>query len=311
MAEPFLTYDQQVDKLVNEKNLVVADREAAISILEDIGYFALIDGYKWPLRNPMTRKYEDGTRFEDVVALYRFDDDLRVLLSGYLWRVERKLRNAVAHSFCERFGTSQDAYLDAANYSASRRPRYDVSRLLGMLDYHANSDAKHDYLVHQRTRHGNVPLSATLSAMTFGQVSKMYMFLHPGVKASVAKQFSHVNERQLATILKVLVLFRNVCMHNERLFSHKVYSDILDTPLHAKLGIPRVGSEYAQGKRDLFAVVIALRYLLPSPEFLAFKRKLSRLIDGFVSRNAMIDEARLLALMGFPANWKGMARYKL
>ena len=100
MPTPFLTYEQQIDKLVNEKNLVVGDREAAISALRDIGYFALIDGYKWPLRNPMTRKYEDGTRFEDVLALYRFDDELRVLLSDCLWRVERKLRNAVAHHLC-------------------------------------------------------------------------------------------------------------------------------------------------------------------------------------------------------------------
>ena len=311
MPTQFLTYEQQIDKLVNEKNLVVNDREAAMSALRDIGYFALINGYKWPLRNPMTRKYEDGTRFEDILALYHFDDDMRVLLSGCFWRVERKLRNAVAHSFCERFGTGQGAYLDAANYSAARSARRDVRRLLGILEYHANDNMQHEYLVHQRTRHGNVPLWATLNAMTFGQVSKMYELLHPGVKAAVAKQFANVNERQLANVLKVLVLFRNVCVHNERLFSHKVHSDIFDTPLHAKLGIPKAGNEYVQGKHDLFAVVIALRYLLPSPEFLAFKRGLSRLIDGFVARNAIIDEARLLDLMGFPANWKSMTRYKL
>ena len=233
MPALLLTYEQQIDKLVNEKNLVVNDRAAAMSALRDIGYFALINRYKWPLRNPMTRKYEDGTRFEDILALYHFDDDLRALLSGCLWRVERKLRNAVAHSFCERFGTDQAAYLDAANYSTARSACSDIRRLLGILRFHANDNMQHEYLVHQRTRHGNVPLWATLNAMTFGQVSKMYEILHPGVKAAVAKQFSNVNERQLANVLKVLVLFRNVCVHNERLFSHKVHSDIFDTPLHA------------------------------------------------------------------------------
>lgn len=215
------------------------------------------------------------------------------------------------NSFCERFGTDQAAYLDAANYSTARSACSDIRRLLGILRFHANDNMQHEYLVHQRTRHGNVPLWATLNAMTFGQVSKMYELLHPGVKAAVAKQFANVNERQLANVLKVLVLFRNVCVHNERLFSHKVHSDIFDTPLHAKLGIPKAGNEYVQGKRDLFAVVIALRYLLPPTEFLAFKRELSRLIDGFEARNAKIDEARLLDLMGFPFNWKSMARYKL
>ena len=34
MAKDFLTYDQQIDKLVNEKGLVVSDRGYAIEILK-------------------------------------------------------------------------------------------------------------------------------------------------------------------------------------------------------------------------------------------------------------------------------------
>ena len=46
MTKPFLTYEQQIDKLVNEKNLIVEDHEYAISILKKVSYFALICGYK-------------------------------------------------------------------------------------------------------------------------------------------------------------------------------------------------------------------------------------------------------------------------
>ena len=58
----------------------------AVSKLEDISYFALIDGYKNLFYNPMTRKYKEGTTFEDLVALYEFDEktsyiDLPVSLS--------------------------------------------------------------------------------------------------------------------------------------------------------------------------------------------------------------------------------------
>ena len=35
--KPFLTYEQQVDKLVEEKNLTVDDRDAAIATLRDVG----------------------------------------------------------------------------------------------------------------------------------------------------------------------------------------------------------------------------------------------------------------------------------
>lgn len=60
-----------------------------------------------------------------------------------------------------------------------------------------------------------------------------------------------VNEKGLGQCLKALVLYRNCCAHGEGLFSHKVYSDAPDTPLHASLGISKNGEQYAMGKRDL------------------------------------------------------------
>ena len=39
-------------------------------MLTQIGYFSLIGGYKTPFKKPTTQKYKDGTRFEDIVALY-------------------------------------------------------------------------------------------------------------------------------------------------------------------------------------------------------------------------------------------------
>ena len=72
--------------------------------------------------------------------------------------------------------------------------------------------------------------------------------------------------------LKVLTLYRNVCAHNERLFSYHTYIDIPDTLIHKKLDIPKNTSKYIFGKNDLFCVVIAFRYLLPQTDFLIFKK---------------------------------------
>ena len=38
-AKPFLTYEQQLDKLIYEKNLVITDRRYAEDMLSQIGYF--------------------------------------------------------------------------------------------------------------------------------------------------------------------------------------------------------------------------------------------------------------------------------
>ena len=78
----FRTYDQQIDILKNQKGLIISDETITKESLINIGYFSLIGGYKYPFKNPMTRKYINTT-FEDIYALYKFDRELRELTFKY------------------------------------------------------------------------------------------------------------------------------------------------------------------------------------------------------------------------------------
>lgn len=91
--KPFLTYEQQLHKLTDEKQLIINNREFAEEKLRDIGYFALIGGYKEPFRDAMTRVYLENTTFEDIYALYDFDNRLRELIFRYICQIEKKIRN--------------------------------------------------------------------------------------------------------------------------------------------------------------------------------------------------------------------------
>ena len=82
-------------------------------------------------------------------------------------------------------------------------------------------------------------------------------------------------------------------------------------PLHNKLSIPKKGNQYIYGKQDLFAVVIAFRYLLSKKDFYIFKRNLVRSIEVVTKRISHVSKAELLAQMGFPDNWKNITRYGL
>ena len=105
--------------------------------------------------------------------------------------------------------------------------------------------------------------------------------------------------------------YRNVCAHGERLFTYRTVDAIADTPLHKKLSLPQSGNQYEKGKQDLFAVVIAFRYLLPGKDFLEFKRKLIKEIDRVNREVEHISEVELLNKMGFPENWKSITKYHL
>ena len=105
--KPFLNYEEQIRNLIERKGMVITDRKFAASKLEDISYFALIDGYKNLFYNPMTRKYREGTTFEDIVVLYEFDEKLRALIFQYLCHFEQKMRSLISYHFCDTYSERQ------------------------------------------------------------------------------------------------------------------------------------------------------------------------------------------------------------
>ena len=94
-----MSYDQQIEKLKNEKNLQIDDEAYAKEILRQTSYYSLIGGYKDIFKNPTTKKYKDGTRFEDIVELYYFDESLRQLPLRYLIKVENEIKSQVSYYF--------------------------------------------------------------------------------------------------------------------------------------------------------------------------------------------------------------------
>lgn len=83
----------------------------------------------------------------------------------------------------------------------------------------------HTYVVHQRKVYHNVPLWVLINTLTYGQISKLYTLLPSQIQSSISKNFPHVKEKTLEQYLKILTLFRNVCAHNERLYSFRTQID--------------------------------------------------------------------------------------
>lgn len=306
----FSTFSEQIEWLQEEKHLIISDKAYAEDILKRIGYFPLMGGYKHLFRIPLTKKYKDGTTFEEIVALYEFDSELRELFFKYLLQIERHLRSLMSYYFCEKYGEAQSAYLDINNFCNTRRTYKTVSRLIATLQ-RAMTTTDYVYINYYRNTYGNIPLWVLINVLTFGNLSKMYQVFPQSLQSKVCKNFGIINRRQMEQFLSVLTKFRNVCAHGERLFTYQTMDNISDLPLHQKLSIPMNGIQYRYGKKDLFAVVIAFRYLIPAKDFLAFKKKLSRLIDNASMGLTHMDDSELLERMGFPPNWKDITRYRL
>ena len=228
----------------------------------------------------------------------------------YILHIERHIKSMFSYHFCEKYGKQQTMYLDINNYNHTKRNHNALIHLTYSLQKVISLPSKYAYIEHSANAYHNVPLWVATNALTFGQISKMYQYATTDIRTKISKNFPNVTEKQLHQFINIIGKCRNVCAHGERLFSFKVNETIPDTRLHQKLQIKRQNNQYIYGKQDLFAVVIALRYLISNDEFKQFKTNLSKLIKTVLKQCPHLTEEQLLDNMGFPANWKKISRYK-
>lgn len=267
MAKIFFTYEQQLDKLQNEKDLIIPDMESARMTLEKISYYSLISGYKQLFKHAPSQKYLHGVTFDELVSFYYFDEDLRSLFMKYILHVERHIKSLLSYHFCEKYGENEREYLNINNYTLTRRNSSQIHRLVHSMQKAIALPSQYTYITHHANTYGNVPLWVAMNTFTFGQVSKMFQYITNDVQYKISQKFEHITERELHQFITVLARCRNVCAHGERLYSFRIHETIPNTLLHKKLQIPQKNGNYLYGKQDLFAVVIALRYLISNKDF--------------------------------------------
>ena len=95
----FKTYNEQIDILVR-RGMDIEDRDEATFLLQQVSYYRL-SGYCYPFREFKNSSRADtffpGTRWRDVVDLYRFDSRLRTATFTALTPIELAIRAHLGH----------------------------------------------------------------------------------------------------------------------------------------------------------------------------------------------------------------------
>ena len=311
--KPFLSYEELVVKLRDEKELCVSDEAHVISLLKKHGYFYLVTGYKAPFKRPDgSGKYMEGTTIDDLLALFEFDNNLRDIFFHSIQIIEKHIKSLLSHYFCEKYGDDQKEYLNPMNYNFIVSNKYEtyrksaeVKRLTQM--FHNIVTPPFDelkYIEHQYRKHKNIPLWVSIKALTLGSTSKMYSLCFQTVQCCISKEFDGINEGQLSGMLDFLTRVRNVCAHNERLYNFSSRKrGIRGVQLHKQLDLKRVENRYTQGQNDLFAAVICFYYLLSPQEFSSAIDSIHREINTLCEKTNQISRETILDYMHFPDHW--------
>lgn len=322
--KPFLTLDEQIDRLKTRK-LHIDDVESAKIILSKENYYNLVNGYKKPfLKRDLTggildpEEYVEDCKFEELHKLYLYDRDLRLFLLGVLLKFETHFKTSCAYNFSNEYRETY-AYLNIGNYSKEKEDFTTVLRNISGLSSELNKNtkwknAKSIYISHYIENHEYVPLWVLVNSLTIGNMSYFYSAVNKTVKEKIAKEFSinykkeytsteKVDVGELKEIIKAVNLFRNVCAHEEVLFLFCIKRKIKGS-LFTKYYKTDIFTQDKLKRSDLFSLVSILKLVMEKDEYIEFIEELDKLFNKYQGLFSSIKFEDIILLSGFHSGWK-------
>ena len=287
-AKPPLTVHDQIN-LLKSRGLQIIDESRAARYLQNIGYYRL-SGYMYPfLADTRQHRYKEGVTFENILNLYRFDRELRLLVFAGIEKIEIALRSQVTNQFSV---ASQDPFWYTKSvYFAD--PAKHASFLEGLSTYIDRSNdifIKHFYDTYSDPW---PPVWVIFEILSMGQFSILYSMTTKSPPRRAVADYFGVKETVLTTWLHTLVYVRNICAHHARLWNKD---------LRISVKLPRKTANKWLSitnltDRKVYIILAIIIYLLDTitPHH-TFRQKINGLMTKYP------DTA--IAAMGFPQNWR-------
>jgi len=292
-SKPPTTLSDQIGLLRSRGMRVSANAE---HFLRHIGYFRL-RGYWIPLEEAgshNTHRFRAGVTFDDVLRLYVFDRELRLLLSDAIERIEISVRNQWVDVLAHDHGAH--AHLDSGLFRSQRQFGRCLAELASEYDR-----SKEVHIKHYKKKYGEPdlpPLWAAVDIMTFGQFSHWLSNLkRKSVRAKIARPYG-LDEEVLASFLHHLTVVRNICAHHGRLWNRSmtVTFKLPRSKPAALIEAIDHGPDPNQAPRKLYNTLVMTAWFLDciSPDH-HFRQRLCDLIDTHQIETSA---------MGFPEQWR-------
>lgn len=302
-AKVFRTIDEQLD-ILKSKGLVVEDYDRAKEILLRENYFFL-NGYRSPLLISGSKRFIDGSTFEELYALFSFDRYFRNIIFKNLLIVENNYKSIFSYVLSRKYGYKEKDYLNADNFDRNREKSKQINDLIRKLKRQIRINGyQHSATSHYINNYGYIPLWVGVKVLSFGLMGELFSILKQEDKDEIATYYNNIDADDLGDYLSILSNYRNLCAHEDILYNHETQKAIGDTKYHKLLDIPKVDDEYIYGKHDIFALIIILKKMLTFEDFKMMMNEIDYEIDWLSSKLKSIGVQKVLYRMGFPDNYK-------
>ena len=276
--------------------MLMEDERKVESYLLNIGYHRL-SAYIYPFyKSPKSDlKLKEGTNFEQVLTLYRFDKKLRILLFNEIEKIEVAIRSVLANIGCQEL---DDRYwITKPEYFANADK---FNQTLSVIDKELTS-SKEDYIEDFRRNYvENYPPAWMITeVLSFGNLNYIYSNVASNQLMKRIAEYFGLKPQVFTSWLTVLANLRNMCCHHARVWNR----DFMLKPAEPrKTKYAWIGTLKMDKKRIYYRLCI-IRYFLSSisPNN-NFNEKLLELLTNFPS----VD----IAAMGFNKEWKNEDLWK-
>lgn len=283
--KPALTYRQQVE-LLRQRGMYVEDSEQAAFYLQHLNYYRLC-AYWLPFESDhASHRFRPGTRFSDVLGLYVFDRELRLLVLDAVERIEVSVRSQWAYVLAHLHGPH--AHLDPRLTRNLGRWRSALQRLSDEVHRSDETFARHLVATYQEDL---PPVWATTEVMSLGMLSSWYANLRPmPARRAIASVFG-LDDALMQSWLHHLAYVRNISAHHGRLWNR----EFTITPALPKRKPSDLRHQFAETSRRVHNTLVVLLYMMDvvSPG----NHWRHRLVQHLRRRNDVVTA------MGFPTDW--------
>lgn len=254
-------------KLLKERGMLFHNQDQALSFLSNISYYRL-KGYWWDMQaDYSSHSFKPNTYFEDVIARYNFDRELRIILFDALERIEIALRTKmIYHLSLAKTGLW---YLNPALFENTTISMADGS--VKTIHQHTIDELQKEFnrsqeifIKDQRNRFPNGDADAwkILEVASMGTLSKLYKNLKHQLpeKAIIANEMGLNLHSELSSWLEAITYVRNIIAHHSRLWSRSMVkkpTDQLKNPIGQWLIHPIIDVQ----KKKPFLIISTMIYL--------------------------------------------------
>lgn len=245
--------------LLKAKGLNFGDEKFAEQTLGRISFYRL-RAYTYPFQDNLNPKHPFVVQksFEEIIDLYKFDRELRVLLFDSIEKIEIALRTQIIYHLAMSHGSHWQT--DPILYRDTARFTKHLGTLQGEIDRSDETFIEHYH--HKYSSPSQPPSWMSLEVASMGTLSKIYQNLKQGPeKRAVADSFGLPEINIMENWMFCFSSLRNICAHHGRLWNRRM-SAIIKLPYNTKgtfLNKQEVKQVYTN---KLFAVLCAVKYML-------------------------------------------------